>query len=160
ILTREEMMSDRFSGCLVGQCAGDAVGFLVEGQASARCAHFVETAVRADRLHEWGRGPFPFGQYSDDSQLARELIESWVACRGFSPEDYARRIAAIFVEDRIVGRGRATEQAAHRLAAGVPWYQSGEPAPQAGNGSAMRAAPVGLFCRDPKMLVSVAHDQG
>ena len=81
--------------------------------------------------------------------------------RRFDPTDYAGRIAALFTEDRIVGRGRATEEAAYRIARGVPWQEAGTPAPSAGNGSAMRAAPVGLFFRDdPEALVAAAHDQG
>ena len=63
----------------------------------------------------------PTGQYTDDSQLARELMQSWVSCGGFNPVDYANRIAAIFVEDRIVGRGMATHHAAMRLADGNAW---------------------------------------
>jgi ADP-ribosylglycohydrolase len=149
-----------FAGCLIGQCVGDAIGFIVEGKPGLLCARFVEDAVRTNTLEEYSRGSFLFGQYSDDSQLARELLDSWVTRGKFDPEDYARRIAAIFVEDRIVGRGRATEQAARRIAAGIDWQEAGEPAPQAGNGSAMRAAPVGLMCRDPEELIRVAHDQG
>ena len=108
-----------------------------------------------------GRVPSPFGQYTDDSQLARELIQSYVDCKHFDPHDYAKRIAAIFKEDRIVGRGRATAQAARRLAARVPWQEAGTPSPSAGNGSAMRAAPIGLFYYDsPDDLVRAADNQG
>jgi ADP-ribosylglycohydrolase len=152
-------LAERFAGCLIGQCAGDAAGFLVEGQPRAVCAHFVETAVRGDRLHEYARGPFLFGQYSDDSQLARELLQSWVELRRFDAADYARRIAAIFKEERIVGRGRATEQAARRIAAGMSWRESGAQAGDAGNGSAMRAAPVGLLAGSDDELVAIAADQ-
>lgn len=39
--------------------------------------------------------------------------------------------------------------------------ESGAPAPSAGNGSAMRAAPIGLFFFDnPQLLIQSAHDQG
>jgi ADP-ribosylglycohydrolase len=109
----------------------------------------------------YSRGRFPIGQYSDDSQLARELVRSFVERRQFDPADYAARIAALFTEERIVGRGRATEEAAYRIARGVPWQDAGTPAPAAGNGSAMRAAPIGLFfCDDPEALIASAHDQG
>jgi len=65
-----------------------------------------------------------------------------------------------FFEDRIVGRGRATEQAAQRLALGVPWAKAGTPTPSAGNGSAMRAGPVGLMCHgDWDALVHTACTQ-
>ena len=54
-------------------------------------------------------------------------------------------VGCIIVRDgRIVGRGQSTTKAATRLAMGVPWQEAGTPPPTAGNGSAMRAAPVGL----------------
>ena len=153
--------TERFAGCLVGQALGDALGFMVEGYPPERCAHYVESAVRPRQLTGYTRGPFRFGQYSDDTQLARELARSMVERGGFDPEDYARRVATLFAEHRIVGRGRATEQAANRLADGVPWEEAGTPPPAAGNGSAMRAAPVGLLlAHDFTALVRVAHDQG
>lgn len=151
--------ASQFTGCLVGQCLGDALGFPLEGYSPHACRRYVEEALRGDKVGKWSG--FGFGQYSDDSQLARELIQSFVACRQFDPNDYARRIAAIFQEGRIVGRGRATTQAARRLAQGVPWEQAGTPPPSAGNGSAMRAAPIGLFLfDDPHQMIQAAHDQG
>jgi len=151
----------QFSGCLIGQCLGDALGFPVEGYSPAICQQYVEEILKSERAGENGRGPFPFGQYTDDSQLARELLQSYIACRQFDPSDYASRIAAIFSEERIVGRGRATEEAAQRLSQGVSWEESGTPSPSAGNGSAMRAGPVGLlFFDDPEQLIQAAHDQG
>lgn len=151
----------RYSGSLIGQCLGDALGFIVEGEPPEICRKYVEKTLKAGRVGEYGRTPFPFGQYSDDSQLARELLQSYAECGGFDPREYARRIAMIFVENRIVGRGRATEQAAWRLAAGVPWDEAGTPSPSAGNGSAMRAGPIGLlFFDDPEEMVRTAHNQG
>ncbi len=151
---------DRFAGCLVGQCLGDALGALVEGTPPGICRSYVARYLAGpDPAPPKGR--FPFGQYTDDSQLARELMASYAACRGFDPADYARRLAALFESDRIFGRGMACDQAARRLMIGVPWDQAGEPAGQAGNGSAMRAGPVGvLFADDPDALVRVAVDQG
>ena len=151
----------RYSGSLIGQCLGDALGFVVEGEPPEVCREYVEGTLRAGRVGEFGREPFPFGQYSDDTQLARELLQSYAERGRFDPRDYARRIALIFVENRIVGRGRATEQAAWRLAAGTPWEEAGTPSPSAGNGSAMRAGPIGLlFPDDTEEMVRAAHDQG
>lgn len=151
----------QFTGCLIGQCLGDALGFPVEGDGPDTCRRYVDDVLRAARAGEVGRGGFPFGQYTDDSQLARELLQSYVACGEFDVEDYARRIAAIFEEHRIVGRGRATTRAAQLLIRGVSWKESGTPPPSAGNGSAMRAGPVGLICYDDeKRLVEVAEKQG
>ncbi len=152
---------ERFRGSIVGQALGDALGFVVEGQPRTFCRRYVEERLGRDRRGGFGRGAFPLGQYSDDTQLARELMQSYAARGRFDPGDYAGRIAAIFSEGRIVGRGSATEQAARRLAAGVPWDEAGTPPPSAGNGSAMRAGPVGLlFYDDPEGLVRAAHDQG
>jgi len=126
----------------------------VEGHGPATCAAYVDAGF------SWSREPFEEGQYTDDTQLARELLESWVSSRRFHPEDYAARVAALFRDQRVVGRGRATANAAHRLDIGVPWRHAGEPAPSAGNGSAMRSAPVGLMCAgDIDQLIQVACDQ-
>jgi ADP-ribosylglycohydrolase len=151
----------QYQGCLVGQALGDALGFVVEGQPHTFCRRYVEELLGGGRIGGLGRGPFPLGQYSDDTQLARELLQSYAERGRFDPEDYARRIAAIFSEGRIVGRGKATEEAAKRLARGVPWNEAGTPPPSAGNGSAMRAGPIGLlFYDEPDGLVRAAHEQG
>jgi ADP-ribosylglycohydrolase len=151
----------RFAGCLVGQCLGDALGFPVEGYVPDVCRQYVSGILRSGRAGEVGRPPFPFGQYTDDSQLARELLLSYRSTGIFDPGDFASRIAALFSAGRVVGEGRATAAAAARLAAGTPWTEAGEPGPSAGNGSAMRAGPVGLlFGSDPAELVRVASEQG
>lgn len=152
---------DQFRGCLVGQCLGDALGFPVEGGSPQRCASYVED-LRAGHLDPWpaSRGNYAFGQYTDDSQLARDLMLSYAELGRFDPADYAARIRSIFAENRIVGRGLATHAAASRLIAGVHWEEAGAPPSHAGNGTAMRAAPVGLLFDDPEEMIRVAHDQG
>jgi ADP-ribosylglycohydrolase len=152
---------DTFSGCLIGQCLGDATGFVVEGYSPAACKRYIEDYLKTDRAGEFGRFPFPFGQYSDDSQLARELMQSYAACKKFEPADYAERIKMLFAEKRIVAFGYSTKESVKRLCEGISWEECGAPPPAAGNGSAMRAAPVGLFFFDnPEMLIRAAHDQG
>jgi ADP-ribosylglycohydrolase len=93
---------EQFEGCLIGQCVGDALGFIVEGHPPEVCRGYVEDTLDKGQPGERRRGRYAFGQYSDDSQLARELMQSYVARGRFDPEDYARRIATIFLEDRIV----------------------------------------------------------
>jgi ADP-ribosylglycohydrolase len=151
---------NKFSGCLIGQCLGDAFGAPVEGMPRIACRHYIDTYMQAWYREDEEVAPIYIGQYTDDSQLARELMQSYAECGDFDPEDYARRIADIFRENRIVGRGIATDQAAMRLIDGVPWKKAGCPAPSAGNGSAMRAAPVGLLYHDnPERMIRVAIDQ-
>ena len=87
-------------------------------------------------------------------------MQSYAAQKKFDPADYAERIKRIFSEKRIVGFGYSTKEAAKRLAHGISWEESGAPPPSAGNGSAMRVAPVGLFFYDnPQKLIQAAHDQ-
>lgn len=151
----------RFAGCLIGQCVGDAVGFAVEGAPAEICRRHADAVLCRGRIPAESRGGYRFGQYSDDSQLARELLISYVARGRFDPADYAARIAALFAEKRVVGGGWAIAQAAARLAAGVPWEHAGTPAPNAGNGSAMRAGPIGLmFHDDAENLIAAADAQG
>ena len=154
--------ADQFSGCLVGECLGDALGFPVEGSPPEVCASYVEhlRSASTDYRLRACRG-YASGQYTDDSQLARELMESYATLGRFDPSDYAGRIRSIFADNRIVGRGLATHAAAQRLIAGVSWHEAGALPPQAGNGTAMRAGPVGLlFSDDPEQMIRVAHDQG
>ena len=151
---------DRLAGSLIGQCLGDALGFVVEGYSREICQEYVDEILLTDKAGTIGRSPHQFGQYTDDSQLTRTLIESYVACRGFDPEDYAQRLADLFTEQRVVGRGRASTAAAVRLAQGVPWQQAGVPAPYAGNGAAMRAAPIGwMFPNRHVTLIETARVQ-
>jgi ADP-ribosylglycohydrolase len=153
-------IAERAAGCLVVQALGDALGFMVEGQGPQVCTPYAFEDIPEGRCLAYRRGPFAFGQYSDDTQLARELLQSVAAAGRFDPALYALRIAGIFQERRIVGRGRATEAAARRLIDCTPWMASVCPAPNAGNGSAMRAAPIGiLFAHDPIALAPAARDQ-
>ena len=152
---------DQFSGCLIGQCLGDSLGFVVEGFAPAACKRYVEDILQSGKAGEFGQWPFPFGQYSDDSQFARELLQSYRDCKQFDASAYADRIAQMFIENRVVGFGYSTKEAAKRLCQGVSWDKAGTPPPSAGNGSAMRAGPIGLmFFDDHESLIRAAHDQG
>lgn len=90
----------------------------------------------------------------------RELLSSFVSCEDFEPEDYARRIAKIHVTDQIIGCSSASRKVAARLLEGTAWNEAGTPAPYARNGSAMRAAPIGLFFNSyPEQLFQAACDQ-
>ena len=45
---------ERFTGSVVGQCLGDALGFVVEGYPPETCAEYVNTFLRTDRTGETG----------------------------------------------------------------------------------------------------------
>lgn len=161
VIMSPKVSFDRFAGCLLGQCLGDALGHPVEGCPPEICLEYLNCQIGP----LWNGNPSPeaslIGQYTDDSQLARELLVSIVACGNFDPSDYAQRLLSLFSTNRIVGRGVACDAAANRLASGVPWEDAGEPAPSAGNGTAMRAAPAGMmYYHQPHEMVRVAREQG
>jgi ADP-ribosylglycohydrolase len=119
----------------------------------------VEQWLRAGRAGERAHPQFPFGQYTDDTQLSRELLRSFRERGRWETEAFAVRVAELFRERRDVGAGRGTRAAALRLLAGVPWHESGTPAPYAGNGSAMRAGPLGLLLPDRVAMIQAAREQ-
>jgi len=138
----------RVRGTLYGVAIGDALGAPNEGKRPG----WIREPVRRLRAHH----KHPAGTVTDDTELTLALAESLLEQGGLDPEDLARR----FVERgrRMVGGGRATRAALERLAAGVPWWQAGTPS--AGNGAAMRAAPVGLFFDEAREARNVAFVQG
>ena len=154
-------LNERFAGCVIGQCLADALGAPVEGQDGATCRVYADYSLRP-----WFDGKPPdeaifSGRYTDDSQMARELLLSLVECHGWAPDDYSTRIQHLFKSNLVVGRGLACDAAVRRLLDGVSWDYAGEPAPSAGNGTAMRAAPVGLVFYDQlEMMVEIARQQG
>ena len=128
-------VAEALAGSLLGQALGDALGFVVEAQPPEIAGEYVSAWLLAGGAGERAHPRFPFGQYSDDTQLARELLRSFSDARGWQPSVFAARLAELFRDRRDVGAGRGTRSAALRLLMGVPWSESGTPAPYAGNGA-------------------------
>lgn len=164
---------EQYSGCLIGQCLGDALGAPLEGGDPVRCARYVDRVLRTGapeaarkvvtehRLADASQQEqHPLGQYTDDSQLARELMLSYADCGTFAAQDYAERLGALFGAERVVAAGRATQEVGLRIAGGMAYEQAAILAPEAGNASAMRAAPIGLFYYDDAdRLIAAAREQ-
>jgi ADP-ribosylglycohydrolase len=157
--------TSRFTGCILGQAVGDALGFPVEGWPAEQTAAAVTPFPNHFTSHPCGL--FPPGQYTDDTQMMRAILTSLLercpeASEGrdrVDPTDIAARFVPLWRDGEIVGRGGATTEAVLRLMAGVSWRESGTPAPRAGNGSAMRTAPLGLWLYDdPAALAQAAAD--
>ena len=147
------------TGCILGQALGDALGFVVEARPFDVAGRYVADYLRAGRAGDLTHPDFPFGQYSDDTQLARELLLSIADTGCWSPEAFARRVSALFERGEDVGAGPGTRAAAARLSAGTHWSLAGTPAPYAGNGSAMRAGPLGLVFAETRVRVTAAVEQ-
>lgn len=131
---------------LTGQAVGDAMGM-----------PFEMAAAHSQKLLSW-KGGFvdgqnsPYtkdlkaGQWTDDTKMAKGLAESLLAELTYSPAAAAKKYQEWFESGDLRGIGTSTHKAMTRLASNYPWTQSGVPGAE-GNGTAMRAAPIGLFFR-------------
>jgi ADP-ribosylglycohydrolase len=151
--------AEALTGSVLGQALGDALGFVVEAEPPGVAREYVEDWLRTGRAGERSHPQFPFGQYTDDTQLTRELLRSFQQARGWDPARFAAGMADLFREGRDVGAGQGTRSAALRLLSGVPWQESGTPPPYAGNGAAMRAGPLGLLLPDTSAMCRAAIEQ-
>jgi ADP-ribosylglycohydrolase len=118
---------------------------VVEAQPPQVAREYVGEWLRDGRAGARAHPAFPFGQYSDDTQLARELLLSVRESSGWDPTRFAARVASLVLSGGDVGAGPGTRSSGMRLALGAPWEHAGAPAPYAGNGAAMRAGPGGLL---------------
>jgi ADP-ribosylglycohydrolase len=83
------------------------------------------------------------------------VAESLINNKGFNPDDLAVRYVDWIVSGRARGYGRTTLMAVQNLSSGKHWSESGI-AGSYGNGTAMRAAPFGIYFRnDLQSLVAI-----
>lgn len=133
-------LTDRTLGCVLGGAVGDALGAPFEGLWS----HTIPDpqALLTDFAEYEG---FPRGQYTDDTQLTVATLKSVVRQGGIEPDEIAWSIARLWRTQAVVGPGGACTSAADRILAGGDWSECGASIGQAGNGTAMRTAALGLY---------------
>ena len=132
------MLSAKFVGCLLGLALGDCLGASWEGYLGTEVAEAYYDG-RFDpinlRISEW----------TDDTAMAMATAQSIVDMGGVDGPDLAAKYQAWF-ESGGRGIGRATYHSMRRLQSGVAWDEAGQKGQYAaGNGVAMRIAPVGLL---------------
>jgi ADP-ribosylglycohydrolase len=133
-------LTDRVLGCVLGGAVGDALGAPFEGL-WARSIPAPATLLAGFGEFEG----FPRGQYTDDTQLTVATLRSIVRLQGVDPEDIARSISRLWRSQEVVGPGGACTAAADRFLGGAHWSECGAEVGQAGNGTAMRTAALGLY---------------
>lgn len=140
-------------GTLLGGAVGDAIGAPFEGL-------WADSIPAADSLaaayHEYHG--YPTGQYTDDTQLTLATIRSIVAQEGIFVADIARHIAELWRHHSVIGPGGACTQAAERYLATGDHRNMGAPVGQAGNGTAMRTAALGLWFDNQQSLIPTVAD--
>ena len=138
----------------MGGAVGDAMGAPFEGLWS-------DDIPNSDSLvssfHEYHG--YPTGQYTDDTQLTIATIRSIVQNGEIVISDIACSISELWRNHSVIGPGGACTQAAERYLATGDHRDMGAPVGQAGNGTAMRTAAIGLwFGDDRQSLVSSVAD--
>lgn len=129
-ITRE----DRISGCLLGGALGDAIGSYFEG-----------SGVVTDFLIP------PHLRITDDTQLTIATCEAIVESGSVSPESISKHFVRWFRDRRLSGVGSSTLKSLTELDAGAHWAMAGATGERsAGNGAAMRIAPLAFFL-DPEI---------
>jgi ADP-ribosyl-[dinitrogen reductase] hydrolase len=147
-------LRDRCLGGLLGCAVGDALGAPYEGLWSHQIPP--PAALLAGFAEVEG---YPLGQYTDDTQLTAATLRSIVRCGEVLPSDIARAIAALWRTESVVGPGGACTSAAWRFLETGDWTTCGAAVGQAGNGTAMRTALLGLyFLNDPDRLPAAVAD--
>lgn len=138
---------ERARGTLLGLACGDALGRPVEFQSAdeIREAHGEVREMLADGTH--GQ---PAGTVSDDTDLALCLARSLVECGEFDGADVADRFVEWYESDPF-DVGGMTRESILEYDGGISWRRAGrrvwERMPEwrnAGNGSLMRCAPLGV----------------
>jgi len=134
---------DRVMGALVGLAVGDCLGAGVEGWSPDQISDVYGT------LRDF---VYPQAAWTDDTQQALVLVECLVRTGGLDPEWVGRR----FVEMSHLGdghfglhrgTGRGFRAAVREFECTGDWRSSGTP-DRAGNGAAMRIAPVAAAMSD------------
>ncbi|MBO0721319.1 MAG: ADP-ribosylglycohydrolase family protein [Blastocatellia bacterium] len=126
-------LPEKIRGCLLGGAIGDCLGGPYEGQSPTHA--FIIPS-------NW--------QLTDDTQMSLATCEAISNCGEVDPAVIAATFATWFRNSRFSGLGPSTYKALSELSYGGHWALVGRKGTMAaGNGAAMRAAPL-AFCLDPK----------
>jgi len=145
-------LRDRFFGAIVGCAVGDALGAPFEGAPSSVIHFGPEDTIQFQNIPG-----YPLGQYTDDTQLTLAMMRAICATDSVDGAEIAREFVKLWQTGEIVGAGASCAEAVHNmLNRGIDWENAGTPQGRAGNGTAMRAAPIGLW--NHTHLEEIEHD--
>lgn len=139
-------MNTKNVATLTGLAVGDALGMPFETMGFYSEALTSWDGEFQDSLSEV-TGHLKAGQWTDDTQMARALADSLILSQTYSPAEAAKQYLAWFQSSDVRGIGSTTERALQQLQSGIPWILSGVEGAE-GNGTAMRAAPIGVVFRN------------
>jgi ADP-ribosyl-[dinitrogen reductase] hydrolase len=137
-------VSERFRGCILGGAIGDAYGSAFE--------NIIQEDTSENTYYPFGKvqEEAPAWRITDDTQLTLATCEAIIQSKSFDPKLFAAKYLELFKAKKITGIGSSTLKAMQELEVGGHWSLVGRKGEYAaGNGAAMRIAPLG-FDKDIK----------
>ena len=130
-------ISDRFKGCIMGGAIGDAYGSCHENVLpiqNLKETYFLYGKPESEDMI-WG--------ITDDTQLTIATCEAITENESLDAEIFAKKYLEFYKSRKLTGLGSSTLKAMQELEVGGHWSQVGRKGEYAaGNGSAMRVAPL------------------
>jgi ADP-ribosylglycohydrolase len=145
------VLKERFTGAILGCAVGDALGAPFEGVGANK--------LFQDSVPDYAPiTGFPRGQYTDDTQMTLAIVKAVLEDGEIRGKSVAEKFAQLWRSGEIVGPGASCSEAMWRYIRGeAGWDECGTAPGRAGNGTAMRAGPIGLWDYDaPEKLVEDA----
>ncbi len=115
----DQMITDRFKGCLLGLALGDALGARYEGGIAERFLWSLIGTTKAGHA-----------RWTDDTQMSVDIAESLLAKEGLDVDDLALRFARSYRWTG--GYGTSAAKVLKHIAAGADWRQASRLAPPGG----------------------------
>lgn len=132
-------ISERFKGCIVAGAIGDAFGSAYENISKSDNSKttFYPFGKPKNIIPDW--------RLTDDTQLTLATCETIIENEILKPEFFASKFLEYYQAKKITGIGASTLQALKGLEIGGHWSLVGRKGEfAAGNGAAMRVAPLGF----------------
>ena len=135
-------LKQKFVGSMLGAALGDAVGAHWEGRPPAD-----ESYIRMQL------GKIPLLRYTDDTHMTIGIAESLIECKGLNADHIMKRFMDNYFNEPWRGYGPGPPKVFNLMKKGVTPVEAAAsiyPGGSYGNGSAMRAAPIGLVFNDKR----------
>ncbi|MGB0868398.1 MAG: ADP-ribosylglycohydrolase family protein [Flavobacteriales bacterium] len=132
-------ISERFKGCILGGAIGDAYGSAFE--------NIQKKDISETIYYPFGKPEIkiPEWQITDDTQLTLVTCEAMTARKKMDADFFAKKYLEFYKSRKITGIGSSTLKAMQELEIGGHWSLVGRKGEYAaGNGAAMRIAPLGF----------------
>lgn len=148
---RDGVVQSRYRGALMGVAVGDAIGAAFEGSPGP---------IPLNRLRVHLNGSTP-ASYTDDTAMTIAVCESVLHADGLDQDHLAGTFSARYEREPGRGYGAGTAGLLREIARGGAW-RTLAPAQfggtgSYGNGTAMRAAPFGLWATDHQSAAELAR---